>query len=505
MKKVVFLTGIAAILLLSCDFFFWPAADESESSSRTKEFWAQDVSKDYNDPLYYYQIKASLLAENTYCKVWADTTSGVTRKTAQDVAAAFSGIYSKMIDVFGMSFREDDGKTYNTIQLADYYGDKDGKLCILLLDIKDGYEPGVNDSSVGGYFYSGDLVNFKNSNLCDMIYIDTNPWNPGRDESNIALTHELQHLMNLMTSIKLRSEIKDGVVYYSPMDLWINEGLSTAAEWVYLRKHPLQRYGWYYYNGDGWGAKGLIDKGNNFFVWGNREDENIYAVLDDYTTAYLFFQWLRIQKGGAGDGAGIYKDIISSKYSDYRAVTEAAKKINSSYSNWGNLLGDWLAANYDSSGSKAYKNDPELNLLNMHLLSTDEQIVNLYPGEGVFSMITDYYDTYEGWTSYAPSDSNIRYRVFKADSKTTDHQGTLLTFNANNSDKEESENGIITGVVIPEEDPESANASIMGRSALTHPFPRFRWIGAEDARRRNAASPSPAPLPLLRNNFTVSE
>jgi hypothetical protein len=46
------------------------------------------------------------------------------------------------------------------------------------------------------------------------------------------------------------------------------------------------------------------------------------------------------------------KDIISSQYSDYRAVTTAAGKISSSYTNdWGLLLRDWLAANYINAPS----------------------------------------------------------------------------------------------------------------------------------------------------------
>jgi len=508
MKRVLFLIVVAAILLFSCDFIFEPASEsesesETNSSSTSKKFWAQDLSKDYTDPKYFYQLNASLLEENDYCKVWAETTSGVSKSTAQDVAAAFSDIYAKMLSTFGMNFRVDNsGKIYNTIELADYIGDGDGKLCILLLDIKDGYKPGVNDAAVGGYFFSGDLLNYQNSNLCDMIYIDTYPGYPGREESNLTLAHELQHLMNDVTSKALRN---DGTYYY-PMDLWINEGLSSAAEWAYLRKHPLTRWGWYYYNGDGYGINGLIDKGNNFFVWGNREKENQYAVLDDYATVYLFFQWLRIQYGGDNEGSSIYRDIISSDYSDYRAVTEAAAKIYSPYSYWETLLGDWLAANYDTGSLYSYGDDPELSLIKMHLLSTNEPAVSLYPGEGVFSRIVNNYTHYETYPYAAPPSSspNIRYRVFEADPDATNHQGTLLTFNANiaNSDKEKPESGVITGVVVPPE--ENAAASVQWRAAR-RPANRPYWVGADDIRRGEAASPTRAVIPLLRSYFAVGE
>jgi hypothetical protein len=58
----------------------------------------------------------------------------------------------------------------------------------------------------------------------------------------------------------------------------------------------------------------MIHLGNTFFVWDNYTDPYdpyffSYFVLDDYSTDYLFFQWLRIQAGGS---TAIYKDIFNS-------------------------------------------------------------------------------------------------------------------------------------------------------------------------------------------------
>jgi hypothetical protein len=79
------------------------------------------------------------------------------------------------------------------------------------------------------------------------------------------------------------------------VDTWINEGLSTAAEYVYAGD-PAGRVR--YYNDD---PLGTIQIGNNFFYWGGIWDSDILA---DYTTAYLFFQWLRMH---SSNGIGIYK------------------------------------------------------------------------------------------------------------------------------------------------------------------------------------------------------
>ena len=494
MKKLLFVIFISVILLSSCDWLF----EDEKGSETTKKFWAQDLAKDYGDSRRYYQLTADLLAENQYCKVWAETTSGVSGETAKKMADAYINIYTKMITVFGINFLLD-GDTYNTIELADYIGDGDGKLCILLLDIKDGYEKGVNEAAVGGYFYSGDLFDQQYSNNRDMIYIDTNPGKPGEDESNTTLAHELQHLMNVTTSMAIRH---DGSTAYA-MDLWIDEGLSSAAEWVYSGKHPLSRYGWYYYNGDGRNAKGLIDKGNNFYVWGNRDQESQYAVLDDYATVYLFFQWLRLQNS---KGAEIYRDIIGYRVgpgkedidnylaNSYLPVTKAAANIDAAYSGWGTLLKDWLATNYinDTSGRYGYKNDPELSKIGKHLLSTNKETVDLYPGEGVFSKINGSFS--------APADSgNIKYLNLTS---------ALLTYNVNTANFDGSsgsfpspETGTVTGVVSG-----SVVVPVEGRFLTTPGLAGPYWIGAGDVRRSGGAGNlSPAGVPRLLNSAAVSE
>jgi len=491
MKKLLFVTGILVILLSSCVDSDW---------GTTRRFWAQDTTKDYSSPSRFYQLTASLLAENDYCKVWVETASGVKKETAQKVADAYIDIYNKMINAFGFDYQ---GRQYNSIELADYRGDGDRKLCILLLDIKDGYKKGVNDSSVGGYYYPGDLYKQEYSNECDMIYIDTFPGKPGEKDSNMTLAHELQHLMNEVASMAVRN---DGTYYY-PMDLWIDEGLSSAAEWVYSGEHPLVRYGWYYWNGNGNDIKGLIDKGNNFFVWGNRADENTYAILDDYATVYLFFQWLRIQTTD-GSGINIYRDIISSEYWDSKAVTEAASaRIHSNYSDWGTLLRDWLAANYINSADSyyGYKNDPDLLKLKGHLLSTTGTAVSLYPGEGVFSKIDPGYAA----SHSLPSDyGNIFYYVLTDRPESVMKQGALLTYNLNpasyiiedNTYKDPlPETGTVTGVASS-----SVVVPVEGRSLTAPLLSGPYWIGAGDV-RRGERNPLSTGMPRLSSGIVLSE
>jgi hypothetical protein len=370
---------------------------------------------------------------------------------------------------------------------ADFIADGDGKLCILLLDIKDGYT-GPGGSYTAGYFFLGDFLEDNDSlgyrsNEADMIYLDTYPAKPGSSESYQTLAHEMQHLMNFATSIMRR--ITNNTIYL--MDTWIDEGLSSAAEYIYLGKHIEERVEWF--NRD---SEDTIALGNNFFVWGNLETN---SILDDYATVYLFFQWLRLQ----ADGTEIYKDIIGATDSDYRAVTEAAKKniqwFNESdtiaedsleTSPWERLFESWLAANYINAenGEYGYKNDDMLKDLVVSMASAKNDSLPLLPGEAVYS-ITDSDGEILNYTE--GSGPNIKYLGLKGKA-TVDEEptvddtipvnynntysgGALLTYNSNTDRMDgmlESfkETGKLTGVLEqtpPEENRLSLSAVGQGK------------------------------------------
>ena len=450
----------------------------------TRKFWAQNMATED-----YYQTNAKLLYEGIHCNVWVETTSGKTAAAAKQVADAYDQIiYQKMIDTFSFSNLSDEYGTYsNAMEFADEaLGDKDGKLCILLLDIKDDYKKN-DDPYVEGYFWAGDLYNGEHSNSSDMIYIDTNPGEPGSKESNMTLAHEMQHLMNFATTSLVRE---------FEMDVWIDEGLSAAAEWIYTNEHSQDKIQSYNEN---WSE--LIDKGNNFFVWDNHQD-NPYAIIDDYSTVYLFFQWLRIQ----ANGPGIYKDIITSEEYDYFAVTEAAgDKIDGDYGDgsWDLLLRDWLAANYikAAAGRYGYGNDAVLKDITSHILTTAETTIDLYPGEGVYSKVdatfTDIpvegdYIKYAGLNKTIPQVSD--------DSVFTN--GVLLTYNTDvyfdiyDPDYQPTiEEGAITGIAS------IGIAPAQGRFVTTPP--RSFRIDARDLLRRNGAEGNLPNSDLQRNSRRV--
>jgi hypothetical protein len=314
-----------------------------------------------------------------------------------------------------------------------------------------------------------------------MIYIDAFPGKPGEDDSNRTLAHETQHLINFVTSNLTRSAV---------MDLWIDEGLSSAAEYLCLDSHLEDRCRWF--NQD---PKGTIARGNNFFVWGNYTND---SILDDYATVYLFFQWLRIQSGGTG----IYKDIIGSSYSDYRAVTGAAhtKIPGNQYDNWGTLLKTWLAANYlnNPSGSYGYGNDSILRNITARTAPAGITALKLLPGEGVYSKTSS-----SGTTgSYAPgSGASIKYAGLDAGTTTgtvsdtaTSAVGALLTYNTSPNLNGAGEDGNLTGAA--DRIPSAGNRSRgnMFRSAADGASGAPVRIDARDMLARNGHPAVPAGL-----------
>ena len=437
MKKLIIIASFS-LILLSCP------EDGSDFDSGKKSFYAIDHSGSTSK---YYQVEARLLAQNNLCEIWVETGCGVTASTAQNIANRYKDvIYDKMTAAFGW---DDQGR--NVMQWADYYGDRNGKLTIFLLDIKDNYIKDINNSYIAGYFSYYDLLRVSGSNVCDMIYMDTNPAKVGSNDFYETLVHEMQHLMNDVTSRHFRNGNK--------MDTWIDEGLSEAATWIYSEKHNSGRLNWYIYNEE---YNGLIKNGNNFFVWNNRTNNNPSAVLDDYATVYLFFQWLRIQYGNAE----IYRNILKSEYTGYKAVVDAI-----GYSDWDSLLKTWLAANFirSSTGEFGYKGDKTLNNITRHYAPVNiGDTITLYPGEGVYSSNIS--------SEPVTGEENIKYAYISTTTVLSSFTpgSTLLTYNNNTDNKNgKGESGTITGIAPP------ASVNISSRS-LQPSFSGPHKIGAGD-------------------------
>ena len=427
MKKLLVVTVVLA-LLVSCGGGGGGGGNPNVPSAT---FWAYNEVTEKS-----YQLSAEMLADNNLCEVWVEKGSGVSQATASAIANEYrNSIYPRITAAFSERINFDNGTSYpSTVELAYYIveeftGKRNSKLTILLLDIQDGYKT-ETDPYVAGYFDSKDFFTTSDvmqqidpnlrSNERAMLYMDVYPaLSLGMDEFYGTIAHEMQHLMNFATSILLFSNKMKS----SPnMDLWINEGLSAAAEWVYSRQYSQFRINWFSKD-----PTQLIRQGNNFFVWGNRSktspvnDYKGSEILDDYATVYLFFQWLRLQPGNND----IYKKIIFSSKPDYEAVVDEM----SGYSTWPLLLEGWMKANYYTSG---YGSDSILNNeVKVNYWPTNATTVSLFPGEGVYSVANLF--------SVPSPDTNYNYLGLQSGGTTTtsgNFSGVLLTYNKNTNNKQ---------------------------------------------------------------------
>jgi hypothetical protein len=316
--------------------------EDPSTLSATRTFWSTNIVTSGSE-----QLDADKIGETAHCAVYAERAAlnsrYVTVSQGQNIANTYETIIHPTI-------------TTNFGEPADV--DNNGKIILLLLDIKDGYsEATKNDGYVGGYFDPAHMRKQSKSNGADMLFIDVSPQDAGSTGFYATIAHELQHLINYSQTVVKGKNQKD---------LWINEGLSTAAEYLYgvaapspsddsAWGDPCGRVEWAVaVNWDIINGFGTPDKLDNFFVWDNK--------LSDYATAYLFFQWLRIH----ANSSGIYKDIVDDSQKDFNAVANAAQKYIQADSSlgitewtWENLLGIWHASNFYSNtttGLLGYKN-----------------------------------------------------------------------------------------------------------------------------------------------------
>jgi len=441
MKKFIVVISFLAVLFFSCkDGNNTDSTDPIDDKSVTKKtFYIQNFKTEG----VFDSVEAGLLAEGTNCHIWAGRDTNISKEKAENMAKIFDDdIYFKMMYYF--SFTKEDGVKYDgekvdtTMDIVKLLVNGDGKLNIVLADIKDNYQPGVNNAYIGGYFWNGDLFErdakdpyLRYSNECAVIFIDTYPSVPGSEESNSTLAHEMQHLMNYLNSLVCRGGHE--------FDVWIDEGLSLSAEYLYLEKHITARVN--HYRND---PSGLICKGNNFFIWDNRKDESPYAGLDDYATDYLFFQWLRTQTNP--DDPEIYSYIMFSNSYDQNAVVKAYNAYNEDNDisainlSWDSLLKAWMASNQIKAAKGLYGYNGELSDIKAHAAPSSQTSIQLYPGEGVYSKASSQPNT-------SGSGTNIKYAYIT----TTDVKdsylanSTLLTYNGSINTKGSSEKGIITG------------------------------------------------------------
>ncbi len=286
----------------------------------THTFWVYNFYTDTD-----YQITATNVAIGTNCIIFSADTNDIGTTEGTTIATEFD------TNIWGL---------VNTNFGSPSDVDSNSKVIILYFDIIDEYTHG-GGSYVGGYFWSKDLFIQSNSNEMEIFYMDTNPSSPLSDEGFGTVAHEFQHMVNYNQNVFV-----EGGAGASSNDTWINEGLSEAANELYMDAATgtdTSLTGRISY----WNSSSDCNRdGHPLCVWeyGN--------TLPNYAMSYLFFQYMRIHSSG---GSTIYKSIIDHADEDYRCV-EAIAQSEMGRTDFEELLLYWRLANYkeEATGDFGY-------------------------------------------------------------------------------------------------------------------------------------------------------
>ncbi|MCM3728909.1 DUF5011 domain-containing protein [Neobacillus cucumis] len=289
-----------------------------------KYFWVTDLTDDSN-----YQINTKLAYSGSKANIWVNNNQ-ITDADAAKLGQEFDNkIYSTVVNNFG----------------SESDVDHDGKVNILCYDIQDGFSG--SGGYVAGYFGAADLYNVSYSNHSEIFYIDTYPsmgMSSTKDVSNVysTLAHEFQHMVNYNENVLIEGK--------SDTDTWLDEGLSMAAEQIYLGKGLTDRID--YYN-----SSSSIQNGHSLLYWDYSGD-----VLSNYALSYLFAQYIKVQ---ANQGDKIFREILTDPNSDYKAIEDVAKKYISSDITFGKLMTNFRMALLlkQSTGVYGFKDVSTFNTL----------------------------------------------------------------------------------------------------------------------------------------------
>lgn len=258
----------------------------------------------------FEEVTAKLLAKGTLTQVWADTAEMGNGNVTQAEADAIL----QTLEVSTPARSRDPQRGVVALE-TEFFGDPpnrdgDGITDFLLVDVKDGWQPGNNQGFIAGFFFSNDQRNATFSNKRDLLYIDTYPTISFNNNRNVdfalsVTAHEYQHLIHFN--------------YDSNEMAFINEGLSEMAMIVtgYLSESPSLYFG---------------DTDVNLLSWSGE--------LADYSRASLFTLYYAEQVGDI-----MLKTVVQDPANGTDGLNNALSALNAGI-DFGQLFENWCVANY---------------------------------------------------------------------------------------------------------------------------------------------------------------
>jgi len=392
-KNIVFFITlfvlISIVLVISgCTLIFGAQCNEKDPSS-THTFWSVNIGGGFFSEAYC-EIGTADPVEGQYVRVYPEYKYR-NEPYIQKVVDEFDEMYPTMATKFGSPVL---GPNNN------------GKVTIVVLDIIDGYDPIWSPSYVGGYFFSLDYLTeaslheqYPNdhSNEQAVIFIDVYPQDVTQDDVYSTVAHEFQHMINFSQNVlnggTVTPTVEDILAEDTPT--WINEGFSMGAEQVWAKEIKNIT------TGTEWPVYSRVQYFNNssYFVEGNPlikwiSNESGYDVLSNYSTSFLFFQYMRIQ---SSSDSGIFKTMMDSTDDSIGQIDTVLSSIPTA-SNFSELYENWAVANMINmtSGKYGYQNSEGLKDVQA-FANADSKSWGFYPGSFIYRKACN---TVSGLSSY---------------------------------------------------------------------------------------------------------
>ncbi len=261
-----------------------------------------------------YTSRATLRAVGDRCYIYVENSQWNRRVGQRTV--------DSLLNVFENRTAADSSRGIYEIE-AEAFGappdiDGDPRIYLLLLDVKDGYTPPFG-SYVAGYFSPVNQARGQvrdgrrgvvfHSNEIEMLYIDTNPLNPGGAGAFGIVAHELQHLIHYR--------------YDANEETWLDEAASELAMSL-CGYAPLDHV-----------REFEEDPSVSLVNWSS----GLSSSLAQYGAAFLFAQYIYEHRGGVS----MIRRIVQHSQNGMQSV-ESALRLGGRFETAEQLFADWQTA-----------------------------------------------------------------------------------------------------------------------------------------------------------------
>ncbi len=319
------------------------------------------VSNDTEESVY---LEAKLLYVGDHCEIWS-TSDSVGSFRAEQIGKEFDGRIFPLVT--------------NNFYNPEFTNSRIGILFSDLGEFAAGYFSPAD-------FFERDSQYNPYSNNREMVYLTTRYDYPSGDGALSTLTHEFQHLVHSKRNIIFEEDYSSGELTYR----WIDEGLAVSSEHLYggVQQDMIGIFNENYASAPG--------EGHSLLYWDYYDNDKVYT---NYSLAYLFFQYLRIQ---AGQGAVIYSEIIECTENDYRCVEQVVHKYIDENKSFADFMVDFRLALLlnDPTGPYGFHNEAGFDFKPSYFGGTKADL----RGGGAI-----YINSYETFSEPAGKGSNIRF------------------------------------------------------------------------------------------------